>query len=71
MAATAAVGSNDWQEKEIGQGLSPETSRRVDDAIKSYFDRLVERTEVPKHIYDLIMGAPKASDERESASRPA
>jgi len=71
MAATAAVGSNDWHENEVGQGLSPETSRRVDDAIKSYFDRLVERTEVPQHIYDLIMGSPKAADDRDSRSRPA
>jgi len=64
MAATAAVGSNNWQEIEVSQGLSPETSRRVDDAIKAYFDRLVERTEVPKHIFDLIMGPTGEADDR-------
>jgi len=71
MVAPAAVGSHqDGDEKAI-HNTETEAGRRVDEAIRTYFDRLVGRTEVPQHLLDLISGSAGTSDSTAKGPGPA
>lgn len=63
MAAPATVGTNKNSEEPEILISETEPSKRVDDAIKAYFDRLVERTEVPQHLLDLISGSTSGDED--------